>query len=129
MPTARKIFCILSLQFLASILCLSSVQLQAQSAGVTSNTRVTNACGVTALISPGNDSVVTTNIGVFFNSASINATSFRFIIDNIVFPDNMPVNISIPVGLTEIKLVAINGSCTDTAVCYYFYRGTFPPDP
>lgn len=29
-------------------------------------------------------------------------------------------------GLTTIKLVAYNGACTDTAVSYYFYPGTFP---
>src|SRR5262245_17751186 len=90
--------------------------------------RTNNLCGVTAIIQPGNDSVITTNTAVLFTSASINATSYTFVIDNVPSAPNTPVSVNFPVGLSEIKLVAYNGTCSDTAVCYYFYAGTFPPD-
>lgn len=90
--------------------------------------RVNNACGVTAVISPGGDSVTSSPITVMFTSASINATSYKFIIDQSPFPPNTPVNYGVPTGLTEVKLVAYNGNCTDTAKAYYFYPGDFPPD-
>src|SRR6185369_13671195 len=90
--------------------------------------RIRNSCGVTAVINPGNDSIVNTNTIVNFTSVSVNATSYQFIIANIAYPLNTSVNYSIPNGLTTIKLVAYNGNCTDTAVCYYFFPGTFPAD-
>ncbi|MEI9809282.1 MAG: gliding motility-associated C-terminal domain-containing protein [Bacteroidota bacterium] len=87
-----------------------------------------NACGVTAILSLGNDSVITTYTNVNFTSQSTNATSYRLIIDHFAYPLNTEANVGFNVGLTEVKLVAYNGDCTDTAVCYYFFPGTFPPD-
>jgi len=76
----------------------------------------TNPCGVKAIIEPGGDSVVTSPTVVFFSSASINATSYKFIIDRNQFSPNTPINYGLPTGITEVKLVAYNVSCTDTAV-------------
>ena len=87
-----------------------------------------NPCGVKAIIAPGGDSIVTSPTVVFFSSASINATSYKFIIDRTPFSPNTPVNYGIPTGITEVKLVAYNGNCTDTAVAYYLYTGDFPTD-
>lgn len=88
----------------------------------------TNACGVKAIINPGGDSVLSAPTAVYFTSASINATSYKFIIDHNEFLPDMPINFGIPSGLTEVKLIAYNGNCTDTAVSYYFYPGDFPTD-
>src|SRR6187402_50186 len=78
------------------------------------SSRSTNACGVTAIIQPGGDSIVTNPTIVLFSSASINATSYKFIIGGNQFSPNSPINYGIPTGITEVKLVAYNGSCTDT---------------
>ncbi|MCX6317528.1 MAG: gliding motility-associated C-terminal domain-containing protein [Bacteroidetes bacterium] len=87
-----------------------------------------NPCGVTAVINPGGDSVLSVPTVILFTSASINASSYQFIIDSSPFPVNTLVNYSINSGITQIKLVASGGGCSDTAISYYFYPGTFPPD-
>ncbi|THU40985.1 gliding motility-associated C-terminal domain-containing protein [Niastella caeni] len=86
----------------------------------------TNPCGVKAVLVPGNDSVITVPTGVSFSSASINATDYRLIFEPYQYPMNTPVTTGFAPGLTTVKLVAYNGTCTDTAVAYYFYPGTFP---
>ncbi len=88
-----------------------------------------NSCGVIAKMTPAGDSIVTGNTGVLFENASINATDYKFIMDGFPYLMNTPLSIGIDVGLTEIKLVAYNGSCTDTTVVYYFRAGEFPVDP
>jgi gliding motility-associated-like protein len=86
-----------------------------------------NPCGVKAVISPGGDSILTSPTSINFQSASINATDYRFIIDYWQLSLNRPTgNWGIAPGLTTIKLVAYNGACTDTAVAYFFYAGQFP---
>lgn len=122
MKPALKIFCI-SLFAILRFLVNTAV---AQPSHNGTAHRVNNYCGVTAVISPGNDSTITTNTVVLFTSASQNATSYQFFIDRIAQLPNAPLSYTLPVGLTEIKLVAYNGTCTDTAVCYYFFPGTFP---
>jgi gliding motility-associated-like protein len=86
-----------------------------------------NPCGVQAVISPNvSDSIMYSYGPVYFQSNSINATSYRFIIGIIQYPMNSPVNFGITPGLTTVKLVAYNGNCTDTAIAYYFWSGTAP---
>lgn len=90
--------------------------------------QITNECGVVAKMTPEGDSITTSLTNIAFNNASINATDYQFIVPGYFFNKNTPINITIAPGLTEIKLVAYNGSCTDTAVSYYFYSGEFPAD-
>lgn len=85
-----------------------------------------NVCNVKAVLTPSGDSIVKGYTVVNFESASINADSYRVIIDLYEFGLNTPVNWQIEPGLTTVKLVAYNGSCTDTAVAYYFNPGRFP---
>nr|MBP6432494.1 hypothetical protein [Ferruginibacter sp.] len=92
-------------------------------------TNVSNNCIVEAKIIPGNDSIIANNSpAVTFMSASTNANSFKFIIDNIVYPINSIATVSFGVGITEVKLVAQNGNCTDTARCFYFNYGNYTND-
>ncbi|HMG67289.1 MAG TPA: hypothetical protein VK588_06365, partial [Chitinophagaceae bacterium] len=85
-----------------------------------------NPCGVVAVLSPSGDSIVTSPTAVYFQSASINATSYKIIIDVYDLGMNAPINWGIQPGLTKVILVAYNGSCTDTAIAYYFYAGQYP---
>jgi gliding motility-associated-like protein len=82
-----------------------------------------NSCGVIARISPEGDSVVNTFGIIQFQSASINATSYRFVINSLSYPMNEPAETGPKVGLNRIQLVAYKDSCTDTSVVYYFYPG------
>jgi gliding motility-associated-like protein len=90
-------------------------------------THAQNPCGVKAIISPGNDSIINIYTAVNFQSASLNATSYKFIIGYSTYTD-MPAFGGFSQGLSEVKLIAYNGNCSDTAVCYYFYPGTPPSD-
>ncbi|HZH96774.1 MAG TPA: PQQ-binding-like beta-propeller repeat protein, partial [Flavisolibacter sp.] len=87
-----------------------------------------NPCGVIAAINPGNDTIVTQGTIIHLTSVSTNATSFRFISNGIAYPLNMAPNLTFIVGLHTIKLVAYNGSCTDTATLYIFQPGAQPAD-
>lgn len=86
----------------------------------------TNPCGVKAVLTPGNDSVLHTYTTINFESESINATSYAIYINGISFSANTAINLTINPGFTTIMLVASNGSCRDTAVAYYFFSGTYP---
>ncbi len=88
-----------------------------------------NSCGVQALLTPGNDSIINSSAAITFQSISINATDYQFIINDYTFPLNSPATSQFLVGVTEVKLVAYNGACTDTATIKYFYPGTSPTDP
>lgn len=80
-------------------------------------------------MTPEGDSVIHNGpVNVLFQNASINATDYKFIIDNMAQPINNPVNWFIGVGLTTVKLVAYNGTCTDTVTSFYFDPGQFPSD-
>jgi hypothetical protein len=85
-----------------------------------------NSCGVVAVLSPGGDSVLNGPSLIYFQSASINATSYKIFIGPYSYPLNTPVNVSMSPGLTIVRLVAYNGNCTDTATAYYFYAGQYP---
>ena len=88
-----------------------------------------NFCGVKASFSPGHDSVVSGSFQVHFTSTSLHAISFSWFINGALASNNSDLQWAnnIP-GLYEFKLVASNGSCWDTAVCYYFYPGSYPGD-
>lgn len=88
----------------------------------------TNPCGVKAVIDPGtSDSILTMpNTRVLFTSASINATSYKWIFGNYDFYPQQPMYWYFQPGLTKVRLVAFNGTCSDTATVYYFYPGTAP---
>ncbi len=85
-----------------------------------------NPCGVKAVIAPFGDSVFTAPTLINFQSASINATDYKFIFEPYEYPLNQSANWGISPGLLTVKLIAYNGTCTDTAVAYYFYPGKFP---
>lgn len=85
-----------------------------------------NPCNVKAVLIPANDSVISGYGPILFESASINATDYRIIINGVQYQSNSPIYTTISVGLTIVQLVAYNGSCTDTAVVHYFNSGTFP---
>ena len=115
--------------FTSSIKAFLFVLLLSLSAAIPVIAQQTNSCGVVAKMIPEGDSVVTISpTNVLFQNASINATDYKFIIDNMAYPINNPVNWFVGVGLTTVKLVAYNGSCTDTTISYYFFSGQFPSD-
>jgi gliding motility-associated-like protein len=95
---------------------------------ITATAQQPNNCTVVAKMTPEGDSVSSTRTVIQFRDASLNATGYKFIFNGIIFPMNQPVNMSLDPGLLTVKLVAYNGSCTDTAVSYYFYAGEFPAD-
>ncbi len=87
-----------------------------------------NPCRVVAAINPGKDTIVSQSMIIYFTSVSTNATSFRFISNGIAYPVNMALNLTFTVGLHTLKLVAYNGSCTDTATIFIFRPGSQPTD-
>lgn len=93
-----------------------------------STTRVNNDCGVKAAFDPAGDTIITSSFFQPFTNKSVNATSFNWIINGILYLYNSgpTINLTFSVGVNEIKLVARNGTCTDTAVAYYFNSGIAP---
>lgn len=88
-----------------------------------------NPCGVVAAMTPAGDSIIEApNTLVFFENASINATSYKFVINDQITYQDQPVNLYFNAGLTEISLIAFNGSCSDTVTYYYFFGGQYPSD-
>ncbi|MEO5591420.1 MAG: gliding motility-associated C-terminal domain-containing protein [Chitinophagaceae bacterium] len=97
---------------------LSTLSLQSQ---------IGNPCGLKAILSPAvGDSVVFNYGTVTFQSASINATDYKIIINDNEYALNTPVNRVITIGLNTVKLIAYNGNCSDTTSAYYFNPGQFP---
>lgn len=87
--------------------------------------QTTNPCGVVASFTPGNDSVVSQNNWLTFQSTSVNATSLKWYIDNSpTFNTTDALNYSFSTGSHEVMLVASNGACSDTAIATYFSPGT-----
>jgi gliding motility-associated-like protein len=89
-----------------------------------------NSCGVTASFTPGNDSIIAAPFfNLTFTSTSTNATSLTWYINGLQTGTNTTLNFgNNEPGLYEFKLVAQNGSCTDTALCYYIFPGAQPPN-
>lgn len=87
-------------------------------------------CNVVANFTPGNDSILSSNTyprAILFTSTSVNAMSIIWYMNGIYMGEANILNLgfSIP-GTYEIKLIATNGSCSDTAVSYIIYAGTQP---
>ena len=106
--------------FLIILLLFFCVSAKAQSGS--------NACGVVARFTPQGDSVVGEGNVMEFQNASTNATSYKFFIDGYAISENTTLYYGFNVGLHHVKLVAYNGSCTDTAVSYFFNPGLQPTD-
>ena len=89
------------------------------------NRSTNNLCDVEADFTPGVDSILTSaNRQIRFENASVNATSYKFIIDRwSAYPLNTPVNYTFDAGVHSVQLVAYNGTCTDTITRHYFYPG------
>lgn len=88
-----------------------------------------NYCGVKASFTPGNDSVISSSVNVQFVSTSTNATLFNWYINGLWNGTGASFTMGFgTAGLYEVKLVAQNGSCSDTALCYYFFPGSEPAD-
>ena len=85
-------------------------------------------CTVVAKIFPDGDSVTTLTGPIDLQNASINATSYRFIVGFVQLSLNEPATIFPNIGLNKVQLVAYNGACTDTITSYYFFSGTYPSD-
>ncbi|HEV2353935.1 MAG TPA: hypothetical protein VGR89_06820, partial [Puia sp.] len=89
-----------------------------------------NNCGVTASFTPSNDSVVK---AAFFNgtftSTSTNGSTLTWY-ENGWWAGTGPTFYfgANPPGLYQVSLVAQNGSCSDTASCYYYITGVEPAD-
>ena len=83
-----------------------------------------NDCGVKASYTPSNDTAFSTPFNTIFTNTSTNATSISWVVNGYAFYGGAnELSYSFGVGMHEIKLIARNGSCTDTAVCYYFCSG------
>lgn len=87
-------------------------------------------CNVVAGFTPNNDSILPSNTfsrNIIFTNTSINATSIIWYLNGIIWGHNNTLNIFInTAGTYEIKLVAINGTCSDTMVSYIIYAGLQP---
>lgn len=84
-------------------------------------------CGVVASFNPPGDSAFNGVIGVTFTSTSTNATALQWIVDGFNYGTGQTITVYFSnVGLTEVRLVAKNGGCTDTTSAYYLLTGTPP---
>lgn len=91
--------------------------------------QVSNPCGVVSKMSLSQDTIFTVPNVIEIESLSENATSYTFLIDNVPhWQTNQPLRVGFGAGLTEVKLVAYNGTCSDTSVRYIFVSGVFPSD-
>ena len=88
-----------------------------------------NACGVKASFTPDNDTTLYTGQGITFTNTSQNADSYEWLVDTYFeYYTTDLVDYFPAVGITPVKLVAIKGNCTDTAVAYIVRNGTPPTD-
>ncbi|MEJ8841903.1 gliding motility-associated C-terminal domain-containing protein [Lacibacter sp. H375] len=92
------------------------------------NTKAGNNCGVTASFTPATrDSVFTTDRVIWFQSTSTNATSQKWYINGLYISDVAAFNYAFnDAGVYEFKLIAANGSCTDTSIALYVLTGVQP---
>lgn len=92
------------------------------------NTNAGNNCGVTASFTPETrDSIFITDRPVSFQSTSTNATSLKWIINGLTLSTSPSFNYYfIDAGVYEFKLIASNGTCSDTSVAVYVLTGQQP---
>jgi len=94
-----------------------------------SGQRTNNNCGVVAGISPGNDSIFSSNILVSFTNTSVNAALVQWFVNGVFFGNMTILNYSFNIpGTYEIILVASNGNCFDTTIINYFHTGMPHPN-
>ncbi|MBS1574102.1 MAG: gliding motility-associated C-terminal domain-containing protein [Bacteroidetes bacterium] len=86
-------------------------------------------CGVKASFTPGMDSVSSTPFIILFTNTSTNASSVKWFVNGFQISTDQTLNYGFNyAGSYEIKLVAENGACTDTAISYILQAGTQPTD-
>ena len=91
---------------------------------------LSNSCGTRASFTPANDTVLFAGQSISFTNTSQNADSYEWFNDVYTHTSGTDFNNFVPpVGVTQIKLVAHRGDCTDTAVTYVINNGTPPTDP
>jgi gliding motility-associated-like protein len=108
-----------------SVITTSSFsQLNAATSKVAGVSKNTNACGVIASFTPDNDSLVSGFFNVTFTSTSTNAKSVTWYINGWWNSTSNTFSFgSSQAGIYEVRLVASNGTCSDTTSCFYFYPG------
>lgn|GEM_PF-1741025 len=84
----------------------------------------TTACLVKAGYSPANDTVISNANPLFFENKSFNASSFSWFINGSFASSQKDFTITPPLGVSEIKLVASDGICSDTSFSYIIWDGS-----
>lgn len=90
---------------------------------------INNFCNVVAGFTPSNDSIVPLTFprGILFTNTSTNSTSIIWYMNGLYQGNENTLNLNFDiVGTYEIKLVATNNFCSDTAVSYIIYTGAQP---
>jgi gliding motility-associated-like protein len=85
-----------------------------------------NACGVQAKYFPEKDTVVTNGNPILFVNQSINAASIQWFVNGQPASAGGTLTFSPAIGVSEIKLIAANGNCLDTAYSYVIWDGVQP---
>ncbi|RXK60655.1 T9SS type B sorting domain-containing protein [Lacibacter luteus] len=91
-------------------------------------TTYANNCAVSASFTPATrDSVFTTDRPVSFQSTSTNVTSLKWVINGLTLSTSPSFNYYfIDAGVYEFKLIASNGTCSDTSIAVYVLTGQQP---
>lgn len=83
----------------------------------------TTGCLVTARYSPGNDTVISNGNPLFFENLSSNAGSYTWFINGVFASSQKDFTITPSLGVNEIKLVASDGTCSDTSFSFIIWDG------
>jgi hypothetical protein len=89
---------------------------------------LSNSCGVNASFTPANDTTLNTGQDITFTNTSLNADSYEWIVDVYNHYYTTDYQFVPSVGVTQVLLVAHQGTCTDTAITYVVRNGTAPTD-
>lgn len=87
--------------------------------------KLLNDCGVTASFTPGTDSIFADNIFINFTNTSTNAQQITWFVNNLNHgsAQDLPFYFN-GIGAYDIKLIAINGNCSDTMSITIMRTGT-----
>jgi gliding motility-associated-like protein len=80
-------------------------------------------CQVSARYFPGNDTVISNGSPLFFKNLSSNASSFTWFINGTIASSQKDFTITPSLGVNEIKLVASDGTCSDTSFSFIIWDG------
>ncbi|MBO9631612.1 MAG: gliding motility-associated C-terminal domain-containing protein [Chitinophagaceae bacterium] len=83
-------------------------------------------CNVKASFTPDKDLVIRNNTSILLTSTSTNATELKWYQNGFYYSSGNTFQLNGYVGLSEIKLVAVNGNCTDTFRTWFFVPGEQP---